>query len=102
MKSILKKAILPVAVFGIAIAAAFATNNVKKEQAQPIYTGTFYYQDLDEYDCMDIEVNLDCTLVNSGVLCTWQEGANLHNVYAKEVDDNSYSCSIPLYKRTVP
>lgn len=104
MKNIFKKAILPLLVFGIAIAGVFATNSsvVLDQPSQPVYTGFHYYQGLDEYDCIEITDVMNCTKVNTGVICTWEETpSTFHNLYAKEVDNDLYPCSIQLYKRTV-
>lgn len=103
MKNIFKKAILPLLVFGIAIAGVFATNSsvVLEQPSQPLYTGVFYYQGTNPLDCIQIE-DQNCTLVDTNVFCTWMQGGVSHNVYAKLIDDESYSCTIPLYKRTIP
>lgn len=93
MKNILKKAILPVAVFGIAIATAFATN-VNKKVADPIYPGPFYFHDTcDEVSGVTPE-QMNCQLQFSSSICTW---SNNEKVYASS--DDGMSCTIPLYKR---
>lgn len=95
MKSFFKKAILPVAVFGIAIAAAFATN-MNKAVAEPLYEGKFYYHDVagcQEITSVDPEI-MDCTIQFTGNVCTW----SAIDVYASS--DDGLTCTIPLYKRT--
>lgn len=91
MKSILKKAILPVAVFGIAIATVFATN-MNKTVAEPLYEGAFYYHDA----CEEISVSpqvMDCTIQSTSNICTW----SFKDVYASS--DEGITCTIPLYQR---
>lgn len=105
MRNIFKKAILPLLVFGIAIAGVFATNSsvVLDQPSQPLHTGSFYYKDIMD-NCsqaiLDAEI-MDCTLVNTAVFCTWEESPGvIFNLFAKKED--LLICSTPLYKRTIP
>lgn len=106
MKNIFKKAILPLLVFGIAIAGVFATNSstmVVEQPSQPLYTGAFYHQGSDEYDCIEVPVtatNMNCTLENTSLACTWITSDHIFASKLNPVTDE-WECVIPLYKRTM-
>lgn len=96
MKNIFKKAILPLLVFGIAIAGVFATNSsmVLEQPSQPVYMGALYYKDALE-QCHNTILDhdeLNCTIVDTGVICTWLT----LGIISEDMD-----CTIPLFKRTI-
>ncbi len=107
MKKIFKQVILPLLVFGIAIAGVFATNSSTmgvEQPSQPLYMGSFLYKDASG-NCHKITPNPDpvtrnCTLINSGVKCTLLsfelfDGENIPGT-------DEWICTVPLYKRTIP
>lgn len=107
MKNIFKKAILPLLVFGIAIASVFATNSstiVFEQPSQPLYTGAFFYKDTFG-NCHKIipepnPVTMNCTLTNTAVVCTW----SVTNAFSgqESSDPDSWVCLDLLYQRTIP
>lgn len=105
MKNIFKKAILPLLVFGIAIASVFATNSNKivEQPSQPVHTGPFLYYDAILLKCDEISENMDnCTIVSTGVFCTLFSGGISINLSTGSKVNNEWICTVPLYERTIP
>ncbi|MFD0701944.1 DUF6520 family protein [Myroides pelagicus] len=96
MKKFFKTAGLPIAVFALAISAAFATNAINNNErlTDPIYPKPYYYHDLLSQECVMInDNNLNCTEVNSGLgLCSW----GVNDVFGLE--EGGTACTIQLYK----
>ena len=112
MKQFVKKALLPLAVFVVAVVSAFAMNtpstSAAPEQFQPVYTGPFCYFHPTKGICTNQTglnpVTIDCTLVNGGITCVIniQGVGNVLLRACIESPPNSgiWSCLVPLYKRT--
>lgn len=93
MKQLLKSAGLPIGVFALAIGSAFATNAINSSKT--LNTPEAYIQNNSEYSC--IKKDELCSTVNSGTFCMWEEALGLeHQLYT--IDENSTSCTIPLYR----
>lgn len=87
MKAMIKKLALPVGVFAVAIAGAFASN-LSKQPADPNHR--------DGYKLVDqqcIKTELKCTVVNTGQMC---EDSSFNQLY----EWNGTTCGIELYKIT--
>ncbi|MDM1391142.1 hypothetical protein HX052_14390 [Myroides marinus] len=93
MRKFLKSAGLPIAVFALAIGSAFATNAFKN--LNPNDRVGYYFDAQAPIQCMP---KVDCTIENTGEICTWSETPLLqHQVY--ELNGTS-ECSGILYKKT--
>ena len=111
MKQFFKKALLPLAVFVVAVVSTFAMNttsaSVAPELTQPLYTGPFCYLHPTTGDCINIVLNpvtTNCTLINTGITCTVTIPV-LGNVLLRaciQYPQNSgiWICVAPLYRRT--
>lgn len=92
MKKFLKSAGLPIGVFALAIGSAFATNAMKN--ADPNDRIGYLYDEQQEL-CLP---KADCTLINTGTICTWKESTSSkveHNLF----DYNGTSCEVKLYQK---
>lgn len=98
MKKFLKTAGLPIGVFALAISAAFATNAMNNSTTR--LASDYYYQELNESNCILIPETLDCSEFYSGPVCTWEDTSNaIHNVFAMEKDNNQVeTCTKALYR----
>ena len=115
MKQFLKKKLLPLALFVVAVVSVFAMNTpstlAASEQFQPLYTGTFCYYHPITGSCTKalglIAVNVNCTLASeSGIVCVYSI-PDVGSVILKSctqdlANPGSWICTLPLYKRTVP
>lgn len=113
MKQFVKKALLPLAVFVVAVVSAFAMNapstSAAPEQVQPLYNGPFCYFHPTTGTCTNAPglnpVNIDCTLVVTQTTCVIniQGVGNVLLRACMESPPNSgiWTCVAPLYKRTV-
>lgn len=112
MKQFVKKALLPLAVFVVAIVSAFAMNtpstSAAPEQFQPLYTGEFCYFHPTTGACTNKPnlnpVTMDCTLVETPFLCTIIKHGVIVRLRACTPDlahPGQWICVAPLYKRTV-
>ena len=112
MKQFVKKALLPLAVFVVAVVSAFAINtpstSAAPEQIQPLYSGPFCYFHPTTGICTNQPglnpVTLDCTLINTQIQCTIViQGANVLLRACMESPPNSgiWNCVMPLFKRTM-
>ncbi len=112
MKQFVKKTLLPLAVFVVAVVSAFAMNtpstSAAPELTQPLYTGAFCYIHPITGACTNIPglnpVSADCTLVMTPIICTFFiQGVG--NVILRVCTPDSahpgqWICVAPLYKRT--
>lgn len=116
MKQFVKKALLPLTVFVVAVVSAFAMNtpstSAAPEQVQPLYTGAFCYMHPTTGACTNqtgiIPVTMNCTLVETSTTCTFNiiVDNNIVPVLLRACSPDSahpgqWICIAPLYKRTV-
>lgn len=116
MKQFLKKALLPLAVFVVAVVSAFAMNtpstSAAPEQFQPIYTGAFCYTHPTTGACTNLPgfnpTTGACTLVETEITCTINiivDNVIVPVLLRACVPDlahpGQWICVAPLYKRTV-
>lgn len=91
MKTIVK-VILPVLAFTLASAAAVSTNEAKIKESKKTVSISGYIQNPSSEDCL--QVNVDCTPVNTGQLCMSSE-ATPRQVFDK---NEGNACSVNLFK----
>lgn len=99
MKKFLKTAGLPIGVFALAISAAFATNAMNNSAIR--LASDYYYQNSDEYSCIKVDEQLNCSEINTGIICTWEDASSLpHDIYTMEKDLNGIDvCAKTLYRQ---
>ncbi len=113
MKQFVKKALLPLAVFVVAVVSAFAMNtpstSAAPEQVQPLYTGAFCYMHPSTGACTNQPglnpVAIDCTMVQTAIQCTLII-PGVGNVLLRACTPDlahpgQWICIAPLFKRTV-
>ncbi|MGG5578131.1 MULTISPECIES: DUF6520 family protein [unclassified Myroides] len=94
MKKFFKTAVMPIAVFVLAIGAAFATNAMKNTLA--VVPG---YQKIDSKGLVCEQKDMCDT---QGVeLCTWFDGSTNHPLYGKTVDPISGQTVCTLQLRRI-
>ncbi|SFJ60601.1 DUF6520 family protein [Myroides guanonis] len=114
MKQFVKKALLPLAVFVVAVVSAFAMNtpstSAAPEQFQPLYTGAFCYIHPSTGACTNLPgimpVAMNCTLVETPTTCTINIDGVGNNILLRTCTPDlahpgQWICVAPLYKRTV-
>ena len=114
MKQFLKKALLPLAVFVVAVVSAFAMNTPSRsaapEQFQPLYTGAFCYIHPSTGACTNVPsinpTTQNCTLVVTATTCTINIEGVGNNILLRSCTPDlahpgQWLCTMPLYKRTV-
>ncbi|SFJ60574.1 DUF6520 family protein [Myroides guanonis] len=112
MKQFVKKALLPLAVFVVAVVSAFAMNtpstSAAPELTQPLYTGAFCYIHPTTGACTNVPglnpVTVNCTLVVTSITCIINiQGVGNVLLRACTPDlahPGQWICVAPLYKRT--
>ena len=114
MKQFVKKALLPLAVFVVAVVSAFAMNtpstSAAPEQFQPLYTGSFCYTHPISGACTNQPglnpVVIDCTFITETPITCTINISGVGNVLLRAcVPDPAHPgqwiCVAPLFKRTV-
>ena len=111
MKQFLKKALLPLAVFVVAVVSAFAMDSkAAPEQSQPLYTGAICYFQPITGACTNAPtinpVTADCTLEVTPIVCTFNI-PGVGNVILRTCTPDlahpgQWLCTAALYKRTMP
>lgn len=113
MKQFLKKALLPLAVFVVAVVSAFAMNtsstSAAPEQFQPLYTGAFCYYHPMTGACTNVPginpTTQNCTLIETAITCIINipgvGNVLLRSCTPDSANPGQWICTEPLYKRTV-